>query len=194
MALFLVSLVMVAVLVAMMYIAHTRQNPDEGKYTNRVEWEYENEVKRIEAFIQAGLVGDQKTIDAINSETYDGDLPLRRDDGGWLSMYDNLRILKIAGINHRKGIGNYVGRIEVALVPEPTNEFDPYAIKIVAEDNHNLGYISRDNTDFVRSLTANTFPYHCTAFISDYEDEYDGHHFYMGNVYIVKNEKGSGQF
>lgn len=189
MELFLVCLVMVAVLVAMMYIAHTRPNPDEGNYTNRVEFDYENEVKRIEAFIQAGLVGDQKTIDAINAKTYDGDLPLRRDDGGWLSMYDNLRILKIAGINHRKGIGNYVGRIEVALVPEPTNEFDPDAIKIVAEDNYNLGYISRDNTDFVRSLTANTFPYHCTAFISDHEDEFDGNKFYTGYVYVVKNEK-----
>ena len=193
MAIFLVSLVMVAVLVAMMYIAHTRPDPNEGKYTNRIEFDLENETKRIEAFIQAGIVGDQKTIDEINANTYDGDLPLRRDDGGWLSMYDNLRILKIAGINHRKNIGQYVGRIEVALVPEPTNEFDPDAIKVVAEDSHSLGYIGRDNTDFVRSMTANKFPYRCTAFISDHEYEYDGHKFYTGYVYIVKNEKGNGQ-
>ena len=142
------------------------------------------ETAKIEAFIQAGIVGDQKTIDAINADTYDGPLPEKRDDGGWLSIYDNLRILKIAGINHCKGIGQYIGRVECALVLEPENEFDKNAIKIVAEDRHHLGYIPSNQTDFVRSLTANEFPYRCTAFIHDAEDEDDGHRFFVGHVYI----------
>ena len=139
-----------------------------------------------EALIQAGLVGDHFVVNAINGGTYNGPLPERRDDGGWLSIFDNLRILKIAGINYRSGIGKYVGRVECVLVPEPTNEFDPDAIKIVAEDSHHLGYIASGQTDFVRSLTANKFPYRCTAFIEEQEDELDSHKFFTGFVYIKR--------
>ena len=137
-----------------------------------------------EALKQAELVGDHLTVTAINNGTYNGPLPERRADGGWLSIYDNLRIFKIAGINHRQGISRYVGRVECALVPEPENEYDPDAIKIVAEDRHNLGYIPSGQTDLVCSLTANEFPYRCTAFIEACEDEDDGHKFFTGFVYI----------
>ena len=144
------------------------------------------ETSRIQAFIQAGIVGDKRTVDAINSDTYNGPLPERRDDGGWLSIYDNLRILKIAGINHREGISRYVGRVNCALVPEPDNEYDPDAIKIVADDRHHLGYIPSGQTELVCLLTANEFPYHCTAFIEAHEDEDDGHRFFTGFVYIKR--------
>lgn len=146
----------------------------------------ETETRRIQAFIQANIVGDQFVADAINTGSYTGPFPEKRSDGGWLSIFDNLRILKIAGINHRSGIGKYVGRVECALVPEPTNEFDPDAIKVVAEDSHHLGYIPTEQTDFVRSLAANEFPYHCTAFIDEHEDEIDGHKFFTGFVYIKR--------
>jgi len=144
----------------------------------------ENETRRIQAVIQAGIVGDKFVPGAIESGSYTGPLPERRADGGWLSIYDNLRILKIAGINHRHGISRYVGRVECALVPEPDNEYDPDAIKIVAEDRHHLGYIPSGQTDLVCSLTANEFPYRCTAFIEQCEDEDDGHKFFTGFVYI----------
>ena len=144
------------------------------------------ETAKIEAFIQAGIVGDQNTVDAINAGTYDGPLPEKRNDGGWLSIYDNLRILNIAGINHRQGISRYVGRVECALVPEPDNEFDPDAIKIVASDRHHLGYVPSGMTDFVRSLARGQFPYRCTAFIDSKEDEDDGHHFFVGHIYVVR--------
>ena len=144
----------------------------------------ETETKRIQAFIQAGIVGDTLTADSLSSGTYTGPLPEPRSDGGWLSIYDNLRILKIAGINHRQGISRYVGRVECALVPEPENEYDPDAIKVVAEDRHHLGYIQSGQTDLVCSLTANEFPYRCTAFIEQCDDEDDGHKFYTGFVYI----------
>ena len=144
----------------------------------------QNETSRIEAFIQAGLVGDQLTIDAINAGSYNGPLPQKRSDGCWLSIYDNLRILKIAGINHRPDICRYVGRVECALVPEPDNEYDPDAIKIVASDRHLLGYIPAGYSDMVCSWTANEYPYRCTAFIQEHEDETDGHQFFTGQVYI----------
>ncbi len=145
-----------------------------------------NETRRIEAFIQAGIVGDTLTVSAIESGTYTGPLPERRADGGWLSIYDNLRILKIAGINRRSGIDRYIGRVECALVPEPDNEYDPDAIKIVAEDRHHLGYIPSGQTDLVCSLTANEFPYRCTAFIEECDDEDDSHKFFVGFVYIKR--------
>ena len=145
-----------------------------------------NEARRIQAIIQADIVGDITTSSAIKSETYRGPLPEKRDDGGWLSIYDNLRILKIAGINYRDGISRYVGRVNCALVPEPDNEYDPDAIKIVAEDRHHLGYIQSGQTDLVCSLTANEFPYRCTAIIEEHEDEDDGHRFYTGYVYIKR--------
>ena len=140
--------------------------------------------QRAQALIQAELVGDHLTETSINGGNYTGPLPERRADGGWLSIYDNLRILKIAGINHRQGISRYVGRVECALVPEPDNEYDPDAIKIVAEDRHHLGYIPSGQTNLVCSLTANEFPYRCTAFIEQCEDEDDGHKFFVGFVYI----------
>lgn len=147
-------------------------------------------IQKSEVLIQANLVGDQATVDAINANTYNGPLPEKRADGGWLSIYDNLRILSIAGINHRQGIDRYTGRVECALVPEPTNEFDQNAIKIVAEDSHHLGYIPSNQTDFVCSLTGDTFPYHCTAFIHEAEDDIDGHRFFVGHVYIKRKDKG----
>ena len=147
-------------------------------------------MQKAEALTQANIVGDKTIADAIKSDTYSGPLPERRADGGWLSIFDNLRILSIAGINHRKNIDLYTGRVECALVPEPTNEFDPDAIKIVAEDSHHLGYIASGQTDFVRSLTANEFPYRCIAFIEEHEDEVDGHRFFVGHVYIKRKDKG----
>ena len=146
----------------------------------------QNETRRIQAVIQAEIVGDMLTMDSIKRNDYHGPLPERRDDGGWLSIYDNLRILKIAGINHRQDISRYVGRVECALVPEPDNEFDPDAIKIVAEDRQHLGYISSGQTEMVCWLTANEFPYRCTAFIEAHEDETDGHKFFVGYVYIKR--------
>lgn len=163
----------------------------EEKYANNQKVDnllvdLKNDTRRIEAVIQAEIVGDMLTMDSIKRNDYHGPLPERRDDGGWLSIYDNLRILKIAGINHRQGISRYVGRVECALVPEPDNEFDPDAIKIVAEDRHHLGYIPSGQTEMVCWLTANEFPYRCTAFIEAHEDETDGHKFFTGYVYIKR--------
>lgn len=140
--------------------------------------------RKIEAMIQADIVGDIETSDAIKNNTYNGPLPEKRCDGGFLSIYDNLRILKIAGINHRQGIGRYIGRVECALVPEPQNEYDPNAIKVVASDRHHLGYIPSDMTDFVRSMAGDELPMRCTCFIKEVEDENDGHKFFVGFVYI----------
>lgn len=141
---------------------------------------------KIEAAIQAQEVGRDDVYRAIMTNTYDGPLPERRHDGAWTSIFDNLRILSIAGINHRQGINRYKGRNTVALVPEPQNEFDPNAIKVVADDGHHLGYIHQNHTDMVRSWAHDAFPLYCVAMIKEHNDEGDCHLFYTGYLYIIK--------
>ena len=146
----------------------------------------EEQCARIEALIQADEVGRADVHQQINDGTYQGPLPERRNDGGWTSIFDELRILSVAGINHREGIVRYTGRNTVALVPEPKNEFDPQAIKVVAEDGHHLGYIRRDQTEMVRSWARDEFPMYCTCRIEQHEDDGDGHRFYTGFIYLLK--------
>ena len=197
----LIFIIIVCVIVMMFKsLAHQHNSHEDvqrelaAKYTNQEQEKSDDDLlanarllmRKTEAMIQADLAGNQTVHDAIMSNNYSGPLPERRDDGGWLSVFENLRILKIAGINRREGIDRYVGRVDCALVPEPDNEFDPEAIKIVADDRHDLGYIPADQTAFVRSLTAEEFPYKATAFIEEKKDEVDGHRFFVGYVYIKR--------
>ena len=144
----------------------------------------EDECARIEAMIQADETGRPEVHQQILDGTYTGPLPERRGDGGWTSIFDDLRILSIAGINHRQGIVRYTGRNTVALVPEPKNEFDANAIKVLAEDGHHLGYIRRDQTEMVRAWARDEFPMYCTCRIEEREDDDDGHRFYVGFLYV----------
>ena len=146
----------------------------------------EKECARIEALIQAAEAGHDDVHQQIEDGTYTGPWPERRSDGAWTSIFDDLRILSIAGINHRQAISHYKGRNTVALVPEPKNEFDPNAIKVIAEDGHHLGYIHRDQTDMVRSWAHDKFPHYCICMIQEHDDEDDGHRFYTGYLYFVR--------
>ena len=146
----------------------------------------EDECARIEAMIQADETGRPEVKQQILDNKYSGPLPERRNDGGWTSVFDDLRILSIAGINHRQGINRYTGRNTVALVPEPQNEFDANAIKVVAEDGHHLGYVRRDQTEMVRSWARDEFPFYCVCRVEEKEDEDDGRKFYVGYLYIIK--------
>ena len=144
----------------------------------------EEQCARIEAMIQADELGRADIRQQIEADTYQGPLPERRNDGGWTSIFDDLRILSVAGINHRDGIVRYTGRNTVALVPEPKNEFDANAIKLLAEDGHHLGYIRRDQTEMVRAWARDEFPMYCTCRIEEREDDDDSHRFYVGFLYI----------
>ena len=140
---------------------------------------------KAEALRQAEVAGNEIVRGAILSNTYTGPWPERRDDGGWLSIFDNLRILKVAGMNFRQGMNRYKGFIDAALVPEPKNEYDANAIKVVAIDGHHLGYIQADQTDFVQSLTANEFPYRCKCEVCEGIED-DDEKYYFGYVYIKR--------
>lgn len=148
--------------------------------------ELQKESARIEALIQAAEAGHDDVHQQIEDGTYTGPWPERRSDGAWTSIFDDLRILSIAGINHRQAISHYKGRNTVALVPEPKNEFDPNAIKVIAEDGHHLGYIQRHQTDMVRSWAHDKFPHYCICMIQEHDDEDDGHRFFTGYLYFVR--------
>ena len=148
-----------------------------------------NEVKH-----QAALVGDQATIEAVDADKYDGPIPYEKH-GRFTSIYpDRLLILSIAGINYRGNLSAYVGDFKGVLVPEPKNDYDPKAIKVVCEDGKHLGYVPEFETDHVRNLIgANvsdpSWRHRITGTIEECEeDTYDDkpRKFFVGEIYIAK--------
>ena len=142
----------------------------------------ERNLKMIALSYQAKVMGDIDTYQQIMDNKYNGPLPERRGDGGWLSVYDDLRILKIAGVEHRGDLSSYMnGMVDCVLVAEPENEYDANAIKVISSDRRHIGYIAASQTDFVRSMVG-TLPYKCHAIIgkdSDIEQ-------FCGFVYIKR--------
>ena len=186
MTLFLFALLIVGAALAFIYFdSHRSAAAKEQEQDDDQPLDIETEIRRIQACIQACIVGDKFVPGAIASGSYTGPLPERRDDGGWLSIFDNLRILKVAGMNFRQGMNRYKGFIDAALVPEPKNEYDANAIKVVAIDGHHLGYIQADQTELVRSLTANEFPYRCKCEVCEGIED-DDEKYYFGYVYIKR--------
>lgn len=151
-----------------------------------------NEVKH-----QAALVGDQATIEAVDADTYNGPIP-REEHGRFTSIYpDRLLILSIAGINYRGNLSAYVGDFKGVLVPEPKNDYDPKAIKVLCEDGRHLGYVPEFETDNVRRLIGVTDPsnatwrHRITGTIEEceedvYDDSVKPRKFFVGEMYIAK--------
>ena len=76
----------------------------------------------------------------------------------------------IAGLSHRDNIDNYLGECVGTLEPEPTNEYDPNAIKVLAHDGHHVGYVPKDQTKYVREFT--TLPCPCYIYIGNNDGLY----------------------
>lgn len=125
----------------------------------------------LEAIRQADEAFDWDTHNAIVAGTYDGPLP-DYDGAYWSQLYPNIYHTRIAGINFARGIKNLAGvYFDALLIPEPTNKYDPNAIKIIhAHDRRKLGYIPAEETDAVRRWVSNQFPYPCRAHIEDFEE------------------------
>lgn len=173
--------------------AETKQRENEAlmEKTRRL-------VALTEVINQSKMMGDTATYDAAMKLAYDGNLPEQREDGAWTSIYDDLRILKIAGMNYRGDLSAYVGQFKGVLVPEPTNNYDPFAIMVKVEDGKHVGYIKEDQTGIVRWLLGveqplgenepTIFkPYRVEGCIDEREDEY-GRKYYDGCVYVRKKK------
>lgn len=100
----------------------------------------------------------------------------------------------IAGINKNGCTDRHVGGFVGKLVPEPDNEFDPNAIKVVHQDGTHLGYIPAKETATVRMYLGEKFKkYPVIGAIKlvkdedfeplDDEDE-EPEDFFVGRVYI----------
>lgn len=147
---------------------------------------------------QAQVVGDTITLEAINNLTYTGPLPELRPDGAYLSIYDNLRIIKLAGMKYRGDLSNYVGDFRGILKPEPNNEYDKSAIMVKCEDGKLLGYIPEHHTDLVRWLVGveqpiggepTLFePYQISGHIIKKTDSDSESEKYDGWIYITKHQ------
>ena len=85
----------------------------------------------------------------------------------------------IAGISHRANIDDYLGEFKGTLEAEPTNTYDANAIKVLANDGHHVGYVPKDQTQYVRDFT--TLPCTCYCYIGNN----DG--IYFSDCYVTQN-------
>ena len=140
---------------------------------------------------QAQIAGDTDTLEKIRTDTYDGPMPIQKPDGTYTNYANPLYDFSISGINYRKAseVKRCRGWFWCKLIPEPTNEFDPNAIKIVHEGNIHVGYIPADSTDFVRSIVKlPAFAFGEIVESEDYSDEQPRAFFY-GKVYLELKQK-----
>ena len=79
-----------------------------------------------------------------------------------VSQFDIVEF-NIAGMSHRDNIDDYLGEFKGTLEAEPTNAYDPNAIKVLAPDGHHLGYVPADMTSEIRNEA--TLPCPCFCYI-----------------------------
>lgn len=129
---------------------------------------------------QAEATGDTATLEAIRTDTFKGRLPVYRPNGTYTHYLNKVYEFNIAGMMYRdkKKVARCEGLAYARLVPEPTNEFDPNAIKVIHESNTHIGYIPRTDTALVRSIVP--IPADCFVHISC-DDDGD---YAEGTVYI----------
>ena len=85
------------------------------------------------------------------------------------SQFDNVEF-NIAGLSYRDNIDNYLGEFVGTLEPEPTNAYDPNAIKVLSADGHHVGYVPKDTTAEVRNNF--TLPCSCYCYIGNNNGTY----------------------
>ena len=90
----------------------------------------------------------------------------------WPKDYDQFDIVEfnIAGISHRDNIDDYLGEFKGTLEAEPTNAYDPNAIKVLAADGHHVGYVPKDMTKEVRDNAQ--LPCPCFCYVGSNDGKY----------------------
>jgi hypothetical protein len=86
-----------------------------------------------------------------------------------ISQFDIVEF-NIAGMSHRDNIDNYLGEFKGTLEAEPTNAYDPNAIKVLAPDGHHLGYVPANMTSEIRNEA--TLPCPCFCYIGENDGVY----------------------
>ena len=86
----------------------------------------------------------------------------------------------IAGITYGDNVDDHLGEFAATLEPEPTNDYDPNAIKILANNGDRIGYVPKDITSNVRAFTQ--LPCKCYCYIGINKGKY------YSCCYISKDE------
>lgn len=133
------------------------------------------------------------TMRVVVGSLDDKDVPVQqlryfciKDNGYHVSVWPKDRAqfdvieFSIAGITHGEHVDDHLGEFIAALIADPDNQYDPQAIKIVTREDHRIGYVPRDMTSEVRSVT--TLPCTCYCYIGTYHNA-DGPH-YFTHCYI----------
>ena len=76
----------------------------------------------------------------------------------------------IVGMLYRDNISQYKGEHVGTLEPEPTNQYDADAIKVLAADGHHIGYVPKDMTRLIRDTTP--LPCKCYFYIWTKKEDY----------------------
>lgn len=76
----------------------------------------------------------------------------------------------IAGITHGEHVDEHIGEFAATLEPDPSNPYDPQAIKIVTSEGHRVGYVPKDMTADIRNFT--TLPCACYCYIGQSDGIY----------------------
>lgn len=93
----------------------------------------------------------------------------------------------IAGTNYNDDIADYLGEFLGRLVPDPTNEHDPNAIRVEHEDGGFVGYVPRREQQELREFKGE-LPCPCYCFVEFKVGEND--HYFLGHCYVVSKEFG----
>ena len=86
----------------------------------------------------------------------------------------------IAGVTYGDNVDDHIGEFAATLEQEPTNEYDPNAIKILAKNGDRIGYVPKDMIDEVRDFA--TLPCSCYCYIGQLDGTY------YSCCYISKDE------
>lgn len=139
---------------------------------------------------QAEAANDLATLEALRTNTYTGSMPEQKPDGTYTHYTSTVYTFSIAGINFRKKseLRRCTDRLFFArLIPEPDNQFDPDAIKIIHEANIHVGYVPSSYTSLVHSLVSRsllTFPALCFGEISSNTESDTRRHYYSGCIHL----------
>lgn len=77
-------------------------------------------------------------------------------------MNQPIFIGNVAGLSHSKpDMSMLTPSNQLHLIPEPTNEYDPRAIRVVHPAAGKLGYIPKESTECIHSAWANQFDVEC---------------------------------
>lgn len=86
----------------------------------------------------------------------------------------------IAGITHGEHIDDHLGEFAATLEADPTNPYDSNAIKIVTSEGNRVGYVPKDQTQYVREFA--TLPCRCYCYIGT------NNGMYYTDCYIARND------